>query len=865
MGGMKYIYQKSDKPSVSIVIVTYNGAEYMDGLCSSLLKAAKVPIELIVVDNASSDATTDIIRRYFPEAKIFALDKNIGFGRACNLGAGKARGEYLFFLNQDTEVAPEAVISLFNKANENKDVGLVGAKMKFANCPEVINSFGHAMNRIGFAWDYGAGEIDNEKFSREREVLSVCGGAFLIRRNLFLSLGGFDKKFFMYGEDVDLGLRAVAAGYKAVVTPEAVVFHYKNIFSANTRHLEFLEHRNRWRRVLKYFPCGLLGEAVRGGMKFDLISFFRFLFRGELNRFFYRSMAIISAFISLPEIIWQRTRRVKGDFLSNKITALIREGRKPPEIDVGYLFAKRQWSANREKMFRELLKREKIASPSRVLFLRGPQPEMLTEMDMVLKEIYPQVETVMLVADKRRIGGFTGTILDLPYSGNIIYFFKLWSKIFRKFDLILIFRENALFKKILALAAFPKASFTIDDVGRLEKVSVLRILREVNPLKLLFSFLSHVFKKIFLRLIFCLGEVVFFMLGLRRKKLKKILFIQMGQLGDLVLETAGVEAIKKKFPEAKIISLVGPWGEEWVRRDPLIDKVIVYDASWIRPSHLKAGRGGRGLFHTLIALWRERIDLSIDFRGEANNIILAYLTGARLRLGYSLRSQNVFLPIEEVKFLLNLSCEYPWEKRHSFHQVEHNLRLLKKLGVRGDFKPRALTPSQGAKRERSEAKPPLVIVHPGASRIEKTWPAEKFSKLIERLQDEYGARVVLIGSAGEVVLGKTITGPLKEKPVVAIGKTTLDELTALISEADLFIGNESGPMHIAASLSIPTVAIMSGVPSLYGPYNTVCRVVQKKLPCWQPCIEHCYCPDDRYQCLKEIEVEDVWGAAKEII
>jgi ADP-heptose:LPS heptosyltransferase len=150
------------------------------------------------------------------------------------------------------------------------------------------------------------------------------------------------------------------------------------------------------------------------------------------------------------------------------------------------------------------------------------------------------------------------------------------------------------------------------------------------------------------------------------------------------------------------------------------------------------------------------------------------------------------------------------------------------------------------------------MIHPGASRIEKAWPAEKFSGLIEKLQGEYGARIVLVGAAGEAALGEIIARPLKEKPLIAIGKTTLGRLTALISMADLFIGNESGPMHIAASLSIPTAAIMSGVPSLYGPYKTRSRVVQKKLPCWHPWMEHCWCPGNRYQCLKEIEVEDVW-------
>lgn len=849
-----------DKVAVSVIVVTYNKAEYIYGLCTSLLNSTGVSLEVICVDNGSRDATVDIIRQSLKEARIFTLGKNLGFSRAVNFAAKRASGKYLFSLNQDMEIDSQAIVNLLKAAEKSSELGLWGPKIKFAHSPEIINSFGIAINRIGYAWDDGLGEIDGERFGEAREVLAVCGGALFIRRDLFLKLGGFDEKFFMYGEDVDLGLRVLGAGYKAVVIPEALVFHYKNIFSNDTRHFEFLDQKNRWRIVLKHFPPGLLAGAIKAGIRFDLISLAGFLVRVDLSSFFFRLNAIIYTIFSLPALI--RKREVSPT-LSEKMPALIKEGVGRPDVEVNHLIEKREWTPAgirlRKGILREEFKKKVSVSLSRVLLLRGPEPGLVNEVYEVLKELYPELEVVMLVGDKRKMEGFRGTILELPFGNKS--FFRDFKKLFKRFDAIFILRKDAIFKKLLALGSCPKIIFTVDSSERLERVSFVKALKEINPLKLFFS-RNYILRKALLRIIFYLGEVMFFITGFRKKRINKILLIQLGQLGDLVLETAAVEAIRKKFEKATIISLVGPWGEEWVKRDPLIDKVIGYEAGWLRPRSFRSEKSGNGLFSTLTALWKERINLAVDFRGEANDILLAYLSGARLRLGYSLRSQKAFFPLEEVKFLLNLPCEYPWEKRHDFHQVEHNLRLLKKVGIEGEYRPRAFFNTEEKEWARDfleEAKRPgpVVIIHPGASRREKIWAPQKFSALIEKLQREYKARVVIVGEKAELDIGQKIISVLKEKPVLAMGMTTLGKLTALISEADLFIGNESGPMHIAASLSIPTIAIMSGVPSLYGPYKTKHRVVQKKLPCWHPWIEHCYCPGNSYQCLREIEVEDV--------
>ena len=862
-----------DRVSVSIIIVTQNGAAFMEGLCLSLIKAEKkVPYELVVIDNGSRDATVDIIKRHFTEARIFFLNKNTGFSHAANLGAKKSSGEYLFFLNQDTEVESRVITNLLKAAHERKDAGLFGAKMKYANHPELINSFGHTMNRIGFAWDYGIGEVDGEKFNKEKEATGVCGGALFIKRDLFLQLGGFDERFFMYGEDVDLGLRVIDAGYKVVAVPDAIVLHYKNLFSGNVRHFEYLDQKNRWRIVLKNFPQGLLAEAIKGAIKFDLISLCEFLIKLELNKFFWRSMAIIYTLFSLPEIIQKRKKR-NLNILFRELPKLIEDGKSYPEVDLSHLLSRYEWSVSREILKQGFIGR--LANPKRVLLLRGPEPGMVNKIYDVLKEIYPQAEVNLLIGDKRKIEGFKGNVLRLPYQGRISYFFKLWLRIFKKFDLILILRKDAIFKIFLALISFPKETFTIDNAGRLEKVGILKILQEIVFGKVFLRSLIHILKKVLLRLIFSVGEVIFSLAGLRKERINKILFIQLGQLGDLILETVGIEAIRKKFKNARIISLTGPWGEELVKRDPLIDKVIVYNARWLRPEYMASN--SKGLLRTIIALWRERIDLSIDFRGEANSIILAYLSGARLRLGYSIRSQKAFLPIEDVKFLLNLPYEYSWEKRHKFHQVEHNLRLLKKLGIDGEYKPRGFFneedkawaedffKKENLVKDNSKSGGHLIIIHPGSSRMEKSWSKEKFSRLIQKLQSEYNVRVVLVGTKTELELGQEIISTLKEKTILAMGKTDLGKLTALINKADLFIGNESGPMHIASALAIPTIAIMSGVPSLYGPYKTRSKVIQKRLPCWSPWIEHCYCPRNTCQCLIEIEVEDVWDGVTELM
>lgn len=139
---------------------------------------------------------------------------------------------------------------------------------------------------------------------------------------------------------------------------------------------------------------------------------------------------------------------------------------------------KRKWTVAGKDILREEFKKQVFPSHSRVLLLRGPESGMVNDVCDVLKEIYPQAEIVMLVGDERRIEKFKGGILDLPYQGKIGYFFKLWSRIFKKFDLILILRKDAFFKKFMALASFSRASFTINNVGRLEKVGILSIFRK---------------------------------------------------------------------------------------------------------------------------------------------------------------------------------------------------------------------------------------------------------------------------------------------------------------------------------------------------------------------------------------------------
>jgi GT2 family glycosyltransferase len=209
---------------VSVVIVNFNGKKYLKDCIESLYAQTFQNLEIIVVDNASSDNSVDHLKSCYPDVVVIENPYNLGFAGGINTGIRKARGSFIFTLNNDTWVDCHCIERVVNAMTKNERIGMCATKMLFPD--NRINSAGLCISRSGAAWDRGIFEEDNGQYDISEEVFGPCGGAALFRQKMFDDIGLFDEDFFLYGEDVDVALRGQLTGWKCIFVPTAVVYHY---------------------------------------------------------------------------------------------------------------------------------------------------------------------------------------------------------------------------------------------------------------------------------------------------------------------------------------------------------------------------------------------------------------------------------------------------------------------------------------------------------------------------------------------------------------------------------------------------------------------------------------------------------------
>jgi GT2 family glycosyltransferase len=241
---------RAERPEVSIIVVTYNRAEYTYECLESLLAHAEVPAELLVVDNGSTDETVELLSR-LRNATVLVNDTNVGFGRACNQAAARAAGEHLLFLNNDAALAPGCLSALHETLKADPRCGAVGGRLVWPN--------GRLQEAGGIVWDDGTAEAYGRgsspfapEFSYVREVDFCSGALLLVRRALFEELGGFDERFApAYYEDVDLCLGIRRLGHRVLYQPGATVRHHEYGSSASGDAAELMR-RNQARFAEKW-------------------------------------------------------------------------------------------------------------------------------------------------------------------------------------------------------------------------------------------------------------------------------------------------------------------------------------------------------------------------------------------------------------------------------------------------------------------------------------------------------------------------------------------------------------------------------------------------------------------------------------
>ena len=211
-------------PLVSVVIPNWNGAAHLPTCLGALRAQTFRDVEVIVVDNASTDDSVELLGREYPEACVIRLDRNYGFTGACNTGLRAAQGEFLILLNNDTEAAPDWLAEVVAAFERHSGAGMVASKMLLFDRRDILHTAGDVFKTDGTPGNRGVWEEDRGQFT-EGPVFSANGGSAAYRKAMLDQIGPLDEDFFFSCEDVDLAWRAQLAGWHCVYAPRAVVYH----------------------------------------------------------------------------------------------------------------------------------------------------------------------------------------------------------------------------------------------------------------------------------------------------------------------------------------------------------------------------------------------------------------------------------------------------------------------------------------------------------------------------------------------------------------------------------------------------------------------------------------------------------------
>lgn len=306
---------------ISIVIPNWNGKHFLQACLDSLAAQTYDPLEVIIVDNASTDGSQAYIRENYPDVVLVELPENRGFTGACNAGMEAARGQVIALLNNDTEVDPEWAGALIDALARHTDVGMVASKMLLFDKRDHIHTVGDGFTVDGRPFNRGVWQKDEGQYEQEAYVFSVCGGACAYRREMLDEIGLLDDDFFFLMEDVDLAWRGQLAGWRALYTPKAIVYHHLSATGGGVT-ASFHDGRNSIYLLVKNIP-GDIWRKHRGqiiGRQWQIARDALRAWRGEAARARLRGM--LAGLAKLPMLLKKRrviqaSRKVSTDYIES--------------------------------------------------------------------------------------------------------------------------------------------------------------------------------------------------------------------------------------------------------------------------------------------------------------------------------------------------------------------------------------------------------------------------------------------------------------------------------------------------------------------------------------------------------------------
>jgi heptosyltransferase-3 len=365
----------------------------------------------------------------------------------------------------------------------------------------------------------------------------------------------------------------------------------------------------------------------------------------------------------------------------------------------------------------------------------------------------------------------------------------------------------------------------------------------------------------------------------KNSPVRQILVINMSHIGGVLLMTPALELLRKLYPAAEISALVRDDAGMVLQGNPLV--AHIYTDGKITSNqkmHLRTKASfrqrlkqiPRGL-KLLTALRRKRFDLAVHFTDSDRGAFCTFLSGARQRVGWRARSgfwsKNCFY---------THLCPHPEKPEHkvleNFHMVCHLATLPTEAGLNPGplaFNPVAedLSWAQTQWQTWDSGNNLRVVVHPVSRVLYKCWEPEKWTALIEKIQNDFNATVLVTSGpeAKEIKIGAQIANACQRKIHARLGDLSLGQLAALIRHADLFLGVDTAPMHIAAAVGARVIAIFG--PSndeVWSPWGAGHRVIRRPCPCLKSGVRRCQ-EYHGMDCLKELTVEEVYCAAKDVL
>lgn len=298
------------KPLVSFIILNWNGKKRLEKCLKSIEKIKYPAVEIVVVNNGSTDDSEEFVKRKYPKIKLINLKKNIGYAGGKNLGVSKASGKYILGLDNDTVVTPDFLDPLVEDLENDSTLGIVQPQIRSLIYPNLLDSVASFMTFSGFLYHYGYMKpVKSKKYKNSMYAYTIKGACFIISKKDYIKLGGLDVSFLSYIEETDLCHRMWLYGKKVIYEPRGVIYHWgggDTLTMSNSTSSMFRTFRNRYFSYLKNFSLPMLIKILPIHFlmceMFVLLSFLS----GKLRQAILVQWATVCWIFYLPTIIKKR-------------------------------------------------------------------------------------------------------------------------------------------------------------------------------------------------------------------------------------------------------------------------------------------------------------------------------------------------------------------------------------------------------------------------------------------------------------------------------------------------------------------------------------------------------------------------------